>query len=65
MRHELSLSGSQTGLIAVSCLILTGLVFFAGWATAILARPPETIQVAAPAPRPEPEGPSRTERERR
>lgn len=63
MRHELSLSGWQVGLIAVSCLILTGLVFFAGWATAILARPPETIPAAAPAPRPEPEGPSLTEQE--
>ncbi len=57
MRHEISLSSSQTILIAVSCLILTGLVFFAGWATAILARPsrPGVTQVAAPAPRPKPE----------
>ncbi len=54
MRHELSLSGWQVGLIAISCLILTGLVFFAGWATAILARPPETVQVVTPSPPPEP-----------
>ena len=68
MRHELSLSSSQTILIAVSCLILTGLVFFAGWSTAILARPsrparPEVIPATAPPPRPEPEGPSLNERE--